>query len=67
MSSSLAYGDEHLDERQGLIAAPSSVLWGQDDTLTPVALWHRIAEVVPGARLLVLEASAPSLDERRRQ
>ena len=65
--SSLAHGDDHLDDRLGLIAAPSLVPWGQADTLTPVSLGHRIGETVPGARLVVLDDSAPSLAERRRQ
>jgi pimeloyl-ACP methyl ester carboxylesterase len=56
----LVYGDEHLDDRLRLITAPTLVVWGRADTLTPLALGERIVSAVPKARLVVYEDSAHS-------
>ena len=36
------------------IDAPTLVIWGARDAITPIALGHQIAAVVPGARLITL-------------
>jgi pimeloyl-ACP methyl ester carboxylesterase len=36
------------------IDAPTLVIWGERDAITPIALGHQIAAVVPGARLITL-------------
>jgi triacylglycerol lipase len=56
----LVYGDEHLDDRLTLITAPTLVVWGRADTLTPPELGERIVAAVPGARLVVFEDGAHS-------
>jgi pimeloyl-ACP methyl ester carboxylesterase len=35
------------------ITAPTLVVWGERDALTPLPLGHRIVETIPGARLVV--------------
>jgi pimeloyl-ACP methyl ester carboxylesterase len=64
----LVYGDEHLDERLGRIAAPSLVVWGRADMLTPLALGERIASALPDARLVVFAegAHSPNVEEPER-
>jgi len=56
----LVYGDEHLDDRLKLIAAPTLVVWGRADKLTPPELGERIVAAVPNARLVVFEDGAHS-------
>ncbi len=56
----LVYGNEHLDDRLATIAAPTLVVWGQHDPLTPPLLGERIANAIPGAELIVFENSAHS-------
>ena len=47
------------------IEAPTLVVWGERDAITPRALGHEIAAVVPGARLITLaEAGHNPLWER---
>jgi pimeloyl-ACP methyl ester carboxylesterase len=36
------------------IDAPTLVIWGEHDAITPIALGHQIAAVVPSARLITL-------------
>jgi pimeloyl-ACP methyl ester carboxylesterase len=36
------------------INAPTLVVWGEHDAITPIALGHQITAVVPGARLITL-------------
>lgn len=64
----LVYGDEHLDDRLSLIAAPTLVVWGRADTLTPPALGERIAAAVPNARLVVYDdcAHSPNVEQPAR-
>jgi len=37
------------------IAAPTLVLWGRQDRVTPLSLGERISRAIPGARLVVIE------------
>ena len=49
------------------IDAPTLVVWGERDAITPLALGHEITAVVPGARLITLaEAGHNPMWERRR-
>jgi pimeloyl-ACP methyl ester carboxylesterase len=61
----LVYGDEHLDDRLGSIMAPTLVVWGAADPLTPLALGERIVASVPGARLVVFDdcAHSPNVEQ----
>ena len=36
------------------INAPTLVVWGEHDAITPLALGHEIAAVIPGARLITM-------------
>jgi pimeloyl-ACP methyl ester carboxylesterase len=64
----LVYGDEHIDERLGLIAAPTLVVWGAGDPLTPLALGERIVASIPGAHLEVFAdcAHSPNVEQAER-
>lgn len=70
------YGDEHgsrsADEASyRALALPTLLVWGREDTITPLAQGEHVASLVPGARLVVLdrvghiphvEALAPTAD-----
>jgi pimeloyl-ACP methyl ester carboxylesterase len=56
----LVYGTEHLDDRLASIAAPTLVVWGAQDPLTPLPLGQRIADVVPDSELVVFPDAAHS-------
>jgi abhydrolase domain-containing protein 6 len=64
----LVYGDEHLDDQLERVAAPTLIIWGRHDTLTPVALGERLTDAIPRARLEVFEDSAhsPNVEESDR-
>jgi pimeloyl-ACP methyl ester carboxylesterase len=51
-----AYTDE-IEPRYGDLDLPVLVVWGRDDTWIPVDRAHRLADVVPGARLEIVEAA----------
>jgi haloalkane dehalogenase len=46
-----------LVDRHGEIAAPTLVLWGRHDPWQPIRDGERLAEEIPGARLVAVEAS----------
>ncbi len=48
-------GGQYEDQRVGSIHAPTLVLWGRDDALTPLTLGGRYQKAIPGATLLVLD------------
>jgi pimeloyl-ACP methyl ester carboxylesterase len=64
----LVYGDEHLDDRLHAIAAPTLVVWGAADPLTPLALGRRIVDSVPDAELAVFAdcAHSPNVEQPER-
>jgi pimeloyl-ACP methyl ester carboxylesterase len=57
----IAEADErHTDEiesRYPEITIPVSVIWGAEDTWIPVDRAHRLAELIPGARLEIIEGA----------
>ncbi len=61
----LVYGSEHVDERLDAIRAPTLVVWGAEDPLTPLALGERVAASVGGARLVVFPDCAHSPNVER--
>jgi pimeloyl-ACP methyl ester carboxylesterase len=61
----LVYGDEHLDDRLRLIAAPTLVVWGRADPLTPLVLGERIVAAIPDARLVAFDDCAHSPNVER--
>lgn len=46
--------EDRFWERMAGIETPTLVLWGNEDRLIPVRLGRRLAETMPGARLVVL-------------
>jgi pimeloyl-ACP methyl ester carboxylesterase len=51
-----AYTDE-IEPRYGELDLPVLIIWGEDDTWIPVDRAHRLAELIPGARLELIEAA----------
>jgi pimeloyl-ACP methyl ester carboxylesterase len=51
-----AYTDE-IEPLYPTLDLPVLVVWGRDDTWIPIDRGHRLAELIPGARLHVLEAA----------
>jgi pimeloyl-ACP methyl ester carboxylesterase len=64
----LAYGSEFLDDRFTEIVAPTLVVWGRGDPITPLALGERLAAGIPGAELAVFDdcAHSPNLERPAR-
>jgi pimeloyl-ACP methyl ester carboxylesterase len=48
-------GDDYLDGQTKAIKAPTLVIWGREDGLTPLALGEAYAQDIPGARQAFLE------------
>jgi 2-hydroxy-6-oxonona-2,4-dienedioate hydrolase len=48
-------GNQFLDAKVGSIKAPTLVLWGREDALTPLSLGERFQKGIPGAKLTVLD------------
>ncbi len=64
----LVYGAEYLDERLANIAAPTLIVWGRADVITPVALGERLAAGIADAELIVFDdcAHSPNLERPAR-
>ena len=56
--------DQFEDEKLGSIHAPTLVLWGHDDLLTPLTLGERFQKGIPGARLVVIDKAVTCLRPR---
>jgi triacylglycerol lipase len=54
--ASMARKDDVLDGKLSRLRAPTLVLWGSGDRLTPLALGQRFAREIRGARLKVIPA-----------
>lgn len=52
---SLLAGEDVLDDTANKIKAPTLVVWGRQDGLTPLPIGEAFAKDIPGARLLVLD------------
>lgn len=46
-------------------SAPALVMWGSQDTLTPIGLGHRLARELPNAKLEILEGCAHAANEEQ--
>ncbi len=44
-----------LDDRLKNIKVPTLIIWGRDDTLTPLAFAERFAKGIPGSKLIVID------------
>ncbi len=64
----LAYGVEFMDEHIARIAAPTLIVWGRTDPITPLAIAERLAAGIPSAELVVLDdcAHSPNLERPAR-
>lgn len=64
----LVYGDEHVDDSLPAIPAPTLVVWGAADPLTPLALGERIVASIAGSRLEVFAdcAHSPNVEQPER-
>jgi len=51
----LVAGNQYLDSKISSIKAPTLVLWGREDMLTPLSLAERFQKAIPGAKLTVFE------------
>ena len=60
----LVEGGMGWHERLGEIAVPTLVIHGDDDPFMPLAHGQALADAIPGARLVVLEASGHELPRR---
>lgn len=56
---------EPLRERLPKVQAPTLVVWGDRDALMPVDTGERLAKLVPGARLVVVEGCGHAVPEER--
>lgn len=64
----LVYGAEFLDERLVSIVAPTLIVWGRSDVITPLALGERLAAGIGDAELVVFDdcAHSPNLERPAR-
>ena len=62
------YGADFLDERLASIVAPTLIVWGRADVITPVAVGERLAAGIEDAELIVFEdcAHSPNLERPAR-
>jgi 2-hydroxy-6-oxonona-2,4-dienedioate hydrolase len=52
---SILRGEDVLDGKLGAIKAPTLVLWGRADLLTPLAAGQMFAKDIPGAQIAILD------------
>ncbi len=59
-----AFTDE-IEPRYGELTIPTAVIWGTDDTWIPVDRAHRLAEMIPGAELHLIDGAGHLIMEDR--
>ncbi len=52
---SILRGEDYIDGKVKTIKAPTLVLWGREDMLTPLAMGKAFAEDIPGAQMVIIE------------
>ena len=64
----LVYGNEFVDDALARITAPTLVVWGRSDVITPLAVGQRLAAGIPNAELVVFDdcAHSPNVERPRR-
>ena len=64
----LVYGEQFLDEQVARVVAPTLLVWGRCDPLTPLVLGERLAAEMPNAELIVFDdcAHSPNVEQSRR-
>ena len=48
-------GNQYLDDKLGSIHAPTLIVWGRNDGLTPLSLGERFQKGIAGAKLIIFE------------
>jgi pimeloyl-ACP methyl ester carboxylesterase len=61
---SIVRGDDLLDGKLGALRAPTLVVWGREDVLTPLGIGKALHEDIKGSELLVIDrcGHAPQLE-----
>jgi pimeloyl-ACP methyl ester carboxylesterase len=52
---SIMRGEDFIDEKVKTIKAPTLVLWGREDGLTPLAIGEAFAQDIPGAQKVIID------------
>ena len=52
---SIIRGEDVLDKKLGAVKAPTLVLWGREDGLTPLAMGERFKKEISGSQLFIIE------------
>jgi pimeloyl-ACP methyl ester carboxylesterase len=52
---SILRGEDYLDGKLGAVKAPTLVIWGREDKLTPLAMGEAFARDIPGAESVILD------------
>ncbi|MBS1788884.1 MAG: alpha/beta fold hydrolase [Acidobacteria bacterium] len=52
---SVLRGEDYLDGKTSAIKAPTLVVWGREDALTPLGIGEAFAQDIPGAQKIVIE------------
>jgi pimeloyl-ACP methyl ester carboxylesterase len=52
---SILRGEDFLDDQVKTIKAPTFVIWGREDGLTPLAMGEAFAQDIPGAQKLIID------------
>jgi len=52
---SIIRGEDVLDKKLGSVKAPTLVLWGREDGLTPLAMGERFKKQINGSQLFIIE------------
>jgi 2-hydroxy-6-oxonona-2,4-dienedioate hydrolase len=52
---SVLRGEDFIDDKVKTIKAPTLVIWGREDRLTPLAMGEAFAQDIPGAQKVIIE------------
>lgn len=52
---SILRGEDYLDDKTKTIKAPTLVIWGREDILTPLGIGEAFVQDIPGAQKVVIE------------
>ncbi len=52
---SILRGEDYIDEQVKSIKAPTLVIWGREDGLTPLPMGEAFAKDIPGAQKVIIE------------
>jgi pimeloyl-ACP methyl ester carboxylesterase len=65
LNESVARREDFLDNRLGGIRAPTLIIWGRNDGLTPLAIGERFKKEIAGSELLVIDQAGhfPQLEK----